>query len=472
MAKPRTKMLKLEQLQGGPVRVALYVRVSTDAQREEGYSVEIQTERLLAYASSLFGSSACTELYIDDGYSGGSLDRPQMQRLISDAENNRLTHVIVYKLDRLSRSQKDTLYLIEDVFLLHNVAFVSMQESFNTATAFGRAVIGILSVFAQLERENIFERTRGGMQKRVESGLWPGGGRVPFGYDYDREQGILIPNQDADKVRRLYQLYLQGWSLQRIADRLGLKYEKLAEQVLTRKSNAGFIVYNGVEYQGRHEPLISLETYEKAMSMLAERSARRLVVSGGHLLTGLLYCGCCGARMRYCKWSGGVWKLACYSQVRSKDYLVKDPDCQNAKVDAVPVEQAVIRDLFAMTRQDFRPETAELRYYDEQEALEKERSNEAHKLKRLYQRYATGEDEILAEAIAEQKQALARLDARRAALQEARQLRNRGSEALSQIRNYAGIWDRLTIQEQQSAVRSLVERITIRGDQVHIAYKI
>ncbi len=472
MAKGKSKMLRLEQTAARPPQAALYVRVSTDAQREEGYSIEIQTERLLAYTASLFGSAACTELYIDDGYSGGSLDRPEIQRLMADVRQNRLTHVIVYKLDRLSRSQKDTLYLIEDVFLLHNVAFVSMQESFNTATPFGRAVIGILSVFAQLERENIFERTRGGMQKRVESGLWPGGGRTPFGYDYDREQGILVPNQDADKVRRLYQLYLQGWSLQRIADRLGLKYEKLAEQVLTRKSNAGFIVYNGMEYQGRHEPLISLETYERAMAMLAERSARRLVVSGGHLLTGLIYCGCCGARMRYCKWSGGIWKLACYSQVRSKDYLVRDPDCPNSKVDAAPVEAAVVSDLFAMTRQDFTPETARQRYYDEQEAAAKERAAEAQKLKRLYQRYAAAGDEILAEAIDEQKQVLARLDARLAALAEARQLRSQGSQALSQIRNYAGIWDQLTMQEKQSAVRSLVERITITRDQVHIAYKI
>ena len=121
------------------VRAALYVRVSTDRQAEEGYSIEVQTERLEAYTKT-FDGDVQYELYIDDGFSGASLERPAMQRLIADAENGVVTHVLVLKLDRLSRSQKDTLHLIEDVFLPHNVAFVSVQESFNTATAFGRAV--------------------------------------------------------------------------------------------------------------------------------------------------------------------------------------------------------------------------------------------------------------------------------------------------------------------------------------------
>ena len=174
--------------------VALYIRVSTDKQREEGFSIDIQKERLRTYATSMFPGAVVKE-YVDDGFSGGSLDRPQMKMLIEDVKEKRVTHVVVLKLDRLSRSQKDTLYLIEDVFLPHNVAFISMGESFNTATPFGRAVVGILSVFAQLERENIFERTRSGMQKRVELGYWPGGGRTPFGYDYDETQGILVPSK-------------------------------------------------------------------------------------------------------------------------------------------------------------------------------------------------------------------------------------------------------------------------------------
>ena len=409
--------------------------------------------------------------YVDDGYSGGSLERPEMQRLILDVQSGNLTHVIVYKLDRLSRSQKDTLYLIEDVFLPHNVAFVSLQESFNTSTAFGRAVIGILSVFAQLERENIYERTRSGMQKRVEAGYWMGGGRVPFGYDYDRAQGILVPNQDAPKVRSLYELYLQGYSLQHIADLLGLKYEKLASQILTRKSNVGYIVYNGVEYPGRHAGIVSLETYEKAMVLMKERSQKRYCSTTGHLLSGLVYCGCCGAKMRYFKWGKSCYKLVCYSQAKSKPYLVRDPDCSNAKADAAEIERIVVEDILAMIKQEDAvfPQKEPI---DVLFTLKRERNLEAQKLKRLYQRYAAAEDEILTDAIDEQRALLRRMEDRLAAAKEAEKVILANQEALSHFRGAAKLWDKLTIQEQQNAVRSVVERITIHGDTVRIEYKL
>ena len=195
----RSKMFKPLEA-ASELTLALYRRVSTDKQADEGYSLDVQSEKLQAY-SKTFTNVREVRDYMDDGYSGSSLDRPGMKRLIKDIESGEITHVIVVKLDRLSRSQKDTLHLIEDIMLPANVAFISIMESFNTDTAFGRAMVGILSVFAQLERENIFERTRGGMQKRVEKGYWPGGGRTPYGYDYDPARGILVPNEQAEVVR-------------------------------------------------------------------------------------------------------------------------------------------------------------------------------------------------------------------------------------------------------------------------------
>ena len=301
----KSKMRKVTQDADKIVKMALYIRVSTDRQAEEGYSIEVQTERLIAFSKTQDGEVSY-ELYIDDGFSGASLDRPAMQRLVLDAKNKVITHVCVYKLDRLSRSQKDTLHLIEDVFLPNNIAFISIQESFNTATAFGRAVVGILSVFAQLERENIYERTRSGMQKRVEAGFWPGGGGVPFGYNYDLDKGILVPNSDAETVRQIYELYLKGYSLQNIANMLGLKYEKLAAQIMLRKTNIGIIEYNGVEYRGLHEPIVAPEVYEKAIALHAQRSEKRLVAGAKHLLTGLVYCGVCGSKLRYQKWGNAA----------------------------------------------------------------------------------------------------------------------------------------------------------------------
>ena len=143
---------------------ALYIRVSTDSQAEEGYSIDAQKEQLAAYCT--MKGLKDYEFYIDGGWSGSNIERPEIQRLIKDCEDGRISHVVVFKLDRLSRSQKDTLYLIEDVFNPNEVSFVSLNESMDTATPMGRLMLGILSAFAQLERENIRLRTRMGMLER------------------------------------------------------------------------------------------------------------------------------------------------------------------------------------------------------------------------------------------------------------------------------------------------------------------
>ena len=132
---------------------ALYIRVSTEAQAEEGYSIPAQSERLEAYCKAMGWNDF--EFYIDGGYSGSNLNRPRMQQLIADVEAKKIEAVVVFKLDRLSRRQKDTLFLIEDVLIPNDVAFVSLNESIDTSTPYGRAMIGILSAFAQLERETL-----------------------------------------------------------------------------------------------------------------------------------------------------------------------------------------------------------------------------------------------------------------------------------------------------------------------------
>lgn len=450
-----------------PVRAALYMRVSTDRQAEEGYSIDVQREKLTAFAGSLEGQVQ-TELYIDDGWSGASLTRPAMERLINDAGEGRLTHVCVYRLDRLSRSQKDTLHLIEDVFLPNGVAFISVQESFNTATAFGRAVVGILSVFAQLERENIYERTRSGMLKRVEAGYWPGGGGVPFGYDYDRERGVLVPNADAPTVRRIYELYISGMSLQKIADLLGLKYEKLAEQILERKTNLGVIEYKGVEYPGRHEAIVSRELYEEAMALKRRRSEQRIRARSRHLLTGLLYCGVCGAKMRYQKWGDRGFRLVCYSRQLSKPYLVRDPGCDNEPVWAENVEAAVISDIFAMTAQKI--ELGESAVSTE-ELLEKKIQTLSTKLRRLYELYAENGNEVLRQSISK---LTAELDAARSSLdmeKTAGAVSKAAAKAGERLLNVQSTWDYMSFEEKRELICSVVDRITLTHREMEIDYR-
>lgn len=448
-------------------KVALYIRVSTDAQYEEGYSVDAQKEMLEGYCKSK--GHRRYEFYIDGGFTGSNIERPEMRRLIADVQAGRISNVVVYKLDRLSRSQKDTLYLIEDVFGPHGADFTSLNENMDTSTPMGRAMLGILSAFAQLERETIRERTRMGMKERVKEGYWPGGGRTPFGYDYDKNAGTLVPNQDAETVRRIYELYLKGYSTGRIAQLVGMKYDHLVVQILKRKSNTGVISYDGQEYAGRHQPLISRETYERTMELMEERSVRRTAASD-MLLTGLVYCGKCGAKMRYQKWGKAGYKLSCYSQQTTKKYLVRDPDCDNGKPWADEVEEAVVRELLSRSV-ELAGGPGEQRESDPLELLRQQYDACAKKLKRLYQLYAQQEDDLLVEAIEEQQRALKGLSTQMEREERMGLIKARQQQARQRIDNLMEAWPFMTKRERQQLVRECVAKVTVTDGAVDVTYK-
>ena len=187
----KSKMFKLLENVSELV-LALYRRVSTDKQADEGYSLDVQLEKLQAYAQAMSNVKE-VRVYTDDGYSGSSLDRPAMKQMIEDIEAGVITHVVVVKLDRLSRSQKDTLHLIEDVMIPANVAFISIMESFNTDTPFGRAMVGILSVFAQLERENILSVPVAVCRNGWKRGTGPGADGRPMATTMIRREVFWSP---------------------------------------------------------------------------------------------------------------------------------------------------------------------------------------------------------------------------------------------------------------------------------------
>lgn len=465
----KSKMLKVVEA-SSHVALALYRRVSTDRQADEGYSLDVQKEKLIAFSKTMENVEEIRE-YTDDGYSGGSLDRPGMRQMIKDVESGIITHVVVVKLDRLSRSQKDTLHLIEDIFTPNNVAFISIMESFNTDTAFGRAMVGILSVFAQLERENIFERTRGGMQKRVEAGYWPGGGRTPYGYDYDPAQGILVPNEDAEKVRYIYDRYLAGIGMQTIADELGLKYERIVYNIITRKSNTGVIVYNGVEYQGRHEAIVSLDTYERAIDLLAVRSSNKLVSKTDHLLTGMVYCGRCGAKMRYMKWGKAGYKLVCYSQQKSKEYLVRDPNCDGPSPWAEDVEAGVVEALFTVSKSRLEGAQKTVNAVDTAQMLQEQLHKAEVALGRLYDLYADSGDSILYDRIQEKKAEVARIGESLVDENIKAASRRKIIRTYEQIDTIQSAWGEMTTQERRAVLASVVESVTINGEYTDVKLK-
>lgn len=446
---------------------AIYIRVSTDAQAEEGYSIDAQKQQLTAYCVSK--NIKNYDYYIDGGWSGSNIDRPELQRLIKDIQSNKISHCIVYKLDRLSRSQKDTLYLIEDIFNPYGVNFVSLNESMDTSTPMGRLMLGILSAFAQLERENIRMRTRMGMQERVKNGLWMGGGRVPFGYDYDKEKGILIQNSDSEKVKEIYDLYLKGYSAQNIANIIGLKYERLATQILKRKINYGVIEYNGQEYKGKHEPIISKETYDLAMQEMSRRS-EKYVGTSEHLLTGLVYCGKCGAKMRYQKWGKSRCKFVCYSQQSSKKYLIKDPCCNQEKIWADEIEEAIKNTIFALKEKRIdKPDNNELNS-SVLNILMKQKDELNTRLKRFYTLYADNEDSTLIELISECKNKIKQIENKidKEKKQNIYILTKINKDNKINLDTLQSRWDFMDIKEQQHIIRLLVDKITITDTNVEI----
>lgn len=449
-------------------KAALYIRVSTDAQREEGYSIEAQTEMLKAYCISRGIKDHI--LYVDGGFTGSNIQRPEMQRMIEDIKLGRISCVIVYKLDRLSRSQKDTLYLIEDILNPNGVGFVSLQENMDTSTPIGRAMLGIMSAFAQLERETIKERTDLGKRERVKSGLWPGGGKIPFGYDYDKERGILVPNKDAEIVRQIYSLYLQGYSTLKIARLTGLKYERLALQILKRKTNAGYIVYNGTEYKGAHEAIISEDVFNAVQEELKRR--RRKGTKGAKcLLAGMIECGVCGAKMRYQKWSGGRYKIYCYSKDNSKTHLHTLYPCDNKSVWADELERVVLSDLFSLRYKisdDIRAENNDIT------DILKDRENGIRKrLSRLYKLYSQTdgrEDEILLQQISALKHELEEISYQLEKEKENKSVSAFNAERMKQLGTLQGVWDTMTCEEKRTVLRELIDRIVITYDKTDIYY--
>ena len=318
------------------IRGACYVRVSTDNQLEN-YSIEEQTARLRAYCKAK--DITIVKMYTDGGYSGGSINRPALQQLLQEIESKNVDAVIVYKLDRLSRSQKDTLMLIEDKFLANSVDFISINENFDTSTPFGRAMIGILSVFAQLEKDQITERFTMGRIGRAKNGYFHGGGFAPTGYDY--VDGNLIVNEyEALQVKELFKRFANGHTIHDCWQHMSKKYttkygawksETLIRNVLMNQVYIGKVKFKDVIYQGLHTPIITEDLFNEVQEMFRTSrkgidSFKRSPFKANTLLSSLVYCGKCGA-----KFHGEHGNYSCYSRTKGDKRYIIDPNCKNKK---------------------------------------------------------------------------------------------------------------------------------------------
>lgn len=261
------------------LRAAIYVRVSTEDQAREGFSIEAQLKRLRAYCKAR-GWEVVRE-YIDDGYSGREINRPAYQRMME--ERDLWDIIVVLKMDRIHRNSKNFTMMME-LLSEWGKEFNSMQESFDTTTAMGRFVMDIIQRIAQLESEQIGERVKMGMAEKARNGQGYLGFGEPFGYKY-RAGRLIINEEEAVVVRQIFSMYLGGSSLQSIADSLnferipskkGRTWSKQAiGRILRNPLYCGYIRWDGIVRKGTHEPIVTEETFMRVQEMLEKNVKNR-----------------------------------------------------------------------------------------------------------------------------------------------------------------------------------------------------
>jgi len=284
------------------IRAAIYCRKSSEEGLDQAFnSLHAQRESCLNYVLSQVreGWLALDEEYDDPGFSGGTLQRPALQRLLRDVEAGRIDVVVTYKLDRLSRSLTDFVKLIE-LFDKHHVTFVSITQQFNTTTSMGRLTLNILLSFAQFERELAGERIRDKFLQSRKRGLWMGG-HAPLGYDV-RDRRLVVNDAEASLVRHIFQRFLQVGSATKLVQELnaaghrtkrGKPFDKgVVYKLLHNPTYTGRVTHKGSVYEGQHEAIVDRGTWDKVHAILAEnahRRASRTRAATPALLKGLIF---------------------------------------------------------------------------------------------------------------------------------------------------------------------------------------
>ena len=294
------------------LRCAIYTRKSTEAGLEQEFnSLQAQAESCRAYILSQAGEgwTALETVYSDGGISGGHMERPGLKQLIEAIEDGLVDIVVVYKVDRLTRSLSDFAKLV-DVFDRSSVSFVSVTQAFNTTNSMGRLTLNVLLSFAQFEREVTAERIRDKIAASKKRGKWMGG-LPPFGYD-NIDKKLIINAQDAEKVRDIFEAYLDIGAVEKLVvhlERKGFK-TKLRRtkkqnqiggrpfsrghvyQLLSNPIYIGKVRHKGEVYEGEHDPIIDLDLWDNVQSHLKDQAPKRRRknnLSSNSLLTGIFY---------------------------------------------------------------------------------------------------------------------------------------------------------------------------------------
>jgi site-specific DNA recombinase len=473
------------------VRCAIYTRKSTDEGLEKDFnSLDAQREAGEAYIASQIGEGwVCVpDRYDDGGFTGGNLDRPALKQLIADIEAGKVDCVIVYKVDRLSRSLTDFGRLVE-VFDKHGTSFVSVTQHFNTTNSMGRLTLNILLSFAQFEREIISERTRDKMAAARKKGKW-GGGPPMLGYDVV-DQKLIANEPEAKQVREIFEKYLERRSVLTVAQQLndrgwvtkrwntkaggakgGLSWTK--DNVYALLHNVvyvGKVRHKENVYPGEHAGIVDQAVFDAVQELLAGNG--RTNPNGpkgtdGAILCGLLRCKSCGCSMTP---SCSVKKNRRYRyyvcvNAQKRGYR----ECPTPSVSAEVLESFVVDQIREIGRDpDLVAATfAEvLRQSEERlESLKAEAGRLEGQISGIYQRLAqaASRPDELAALNAEVDERQRRLTQVRLQIETTGRHNAHVGDVRRALADFDGVWGALTRREQGQLLRHVLEQVEFDGE--------
>jgi len=477
------------------IRCAIYTRKSTEEGLDQDFnSLDAQRESAEAFIQSQQqeGWLCLPDRYDDGGYSGGSMDRPALKRLLADIGAGRVDCVVVYKVDRLSRSLLDFARILE-TFEEHHVSFVSVTQQFNTATSMGRLILNVLLSFAQFEREMISERTRDKMAAARRKGKYVGG-RPILGYDVVDRKLVVNPSE-AEQVRQIFQLYLEhrslmpvvkelnrrGWRTKRWTTKKGrtmggqLFTKNRLYQLLTNHAYVGKVRYKGEIHEGQHQAIVDGDLFQQVQATLQQNGrggAERNKY--GALLRGLLRCAACHCTMvpTYTSKGGRRYRYYLCRQAQQRGWQ----SCPVPSVPAGQIEEFVVeqikgigRDpaLVAATLAEVRRQAEESlqRLESERATLNRQRRDDEAELRRLACSHESNGERLarladLQERLRLVERRLTEIDEKLVTLSG--NLVNE-QEVAKALAEFDVVWGALSQQEQARVLRLLIERIDYDG---------
>lgn len=488
------------------IRCAIYTRKSTEEGLDQEFnSLDAQRESAEAFIASqrAEGWACLPEYYDDGGFSGGNIERPALKRLLADIDAGKIDCVVVYKVDRLSRSLLDFARIME-VFDQRKVSFVSVTQQFNTATSMGRLVLNVLLSFAQFEREIIGERIRDKIAAQRRKGKWTGGTPV-LGYDVDRSGAspkLVVNTAEAIQVREIFTLYLKLGSLLPVVEELARRdwrtkvwttkdgKPKGGEEfdrgnlhgLLTNPLYAGRIKHKTKVYAGEHEPIIDPDVFQKVQSQL-QRNGRcggaEVRNRYGALLKRLLYCKACGRAMVHHFTGRNGKRYRYYTCVRAIKSGRKA--CPSKSLPAVAIEQLVVDKVRAVAQDPelraevvrqalAQTESGRVQLKREQQGLQRDLARYNAEVRKLVAHSMTA---AATARLADLQERMSRAESRLSEVQ--RRMADQETGGVDEARlgaafeDFDGVWNALSPREQAEALSLLVARVEYDADESTVA---